>query len=331
LGRRRALALEGAFILVSLAAVYAASGIGVRGFAQLLASRYFAAFCTLMIAAELLKSARLKLVIREMHGRTQVTMLSSFLSRLVSNLAGALTPSSVGSIPAQALTLSSRHSHPVELYIGSGLVISMVDAVTAAAVNLTVSFALGKYSITAIAASAFVAVLWVSGIYVAFFRDSTLDRLMNRLYERYGRLSRWAPFIDKRLAEFRESVRLAVANPKVSATSAALGACALILTGYAMAIIATPGQLPAAGLSLLVGSYAYALSFFPTPGGSGFYEIGLSEVLGLAGSARTRASLLLFYAASGLISLLIVTRDRRKFLESLRESILMSKDGFLPT
>jgi uncharacterized membrane protein YbhN (UPF0104 family) len=74
---------------------------------------------------------------------------------------------------------------------------------------------------------------------------------------------------------------------------------------------------------LLVGSSLYVLSAFPTPGGSGFYELGLVEVLGILGALRARLSFVLFYVSTGLVSLFLLTRDVKKFKESLRKSIVM--------
>ncbi|MCC6052432.1 MAG: lysylphosphatidylglycerol synthase domain-containing protein, partial [Fervidicoccaceae archaeon] len=116
------------FVVLVLAVMYVVSGISPGELKELLVSRFFLAFIVVMLLVEILRGLRLKIVTEYLLKDNKLSVSSFVLSRLVGNLAGLFTPSSFGTVPAQAVALSSRHPYPIEKFIGSGLITSMVDA-----------------------------------------------------------------------------------------------------------------------------------------------------------------------------------------------------------
>jgi len=311
------------FVVLVLAVMYVVSGISPGELKELLVSRFFLAFIVVMLLVEILRGLRLKIVTEYLLKDNKLSVSSFVLSRLVGNLAGLFTPSSFGTVPAQAVALSSRHPYPIEKFIGSGLITSMVDALVAAAVNIALFFIAEKASVLALASSIVIALLWVSGIYLVFFRNSVINRIMNGVYKRFRAMASRSAMIDRRVRDFQEGVRLTITNPVIFVVSFVLGLLSFILVGLSALLVSGVSEDIGLFEVLLVGSSLYVLSSFPTPGGSGFYELGLVEVLGILGALRARLSFVLFYVATGLVSLFLLTRDVKKFKESLRKSIVI--------
>lgn len=325
--KETAILIQLTFVFAALATLYFISDMTLRDLKGLLLSYSFLFFCALMALSELLRSVRLKFVTQALFRNGKISILSSLLSRMVGNLAGTFTPSGIGSVPAQVTVLSSRHSYPIEVYIGSGIIVSMVDAIAAASISIAGFLLFKKTSVVALISSTITAILWFSGVYVVFFKESFMMRAFDRIYGRFSRrLSKPAPLI-KRIRDFQEGVRLAVTNPMILLTSFILGVISFLFIGYSIVFASGSDTCPSALEAVSLGSMTYVLSFFPTPGGSGFYEIGLAETLGVNGALRARISILVFYITTGLVSLLIVTRDFNKFKESLKKSIMYDEDA----
>lgn len=314
------------FVFVVLLVMYVVSGISLSELKELLFSRLFIAFIIIMFLAEVLRGLRLRIVAESLLGnKVRISITSSILSRMIGNFAGLFTPSSLGGVPAQAVALSSKHPHPIEKFIGAGLIVSMVDALVAATINMVLFFVVERTSILALVSSIVIAFLWISGIYLVFFRDSVMKRIMESVYKRFSVVASKSAMINKRVRDFQEGVRLTVTNPLIFAVSFVLGLLSFLLIGFSVVLVAGVNGYIKTSEYLLIGSSLYVLSAFPTPGGSGFYELGMVEVLGVLGALRARLSIVLFYLTTGLISLLLLTRDIGKFKESLRKSIVVDQ------
>lgn len=324
--RKLVVAFQIVYVFVVLLIMFVLSEMTLQELRTFIFSELSMIFFSLMIIVEVLRSIRLKIVTESLFRNGRVSLGSSILSRFVANLASLFTPSSIGGIPAQSMVLSSRLGYPIEVFIGSGLIISMIDAILAALLNIALFLLHRGYSIMALLSSITIAFLWIIGIYIVFFRESTLKRIFERLYERFSRLATKASLIDKRVLDFREGVRLTVKNPIISAFSFLIGFLSFLIIGFSICFVSGSSSFHDLLLVLSIGGYTHVLSVFPTPGGSGFYEIGLAETLGTVGALRTRILMIMFYLLSGSISFFVVTKDYRRFVEGLKKSILFSEN-----
>ncbi|MEM1620144.1 MAG: lysylphosphatidylglycerol synthase domain-containing protein [Fervidicoccaceae archaeon] len=310
-----------AYVIFSLALrvnpLEALSEVGIFGAASVFAG---------LTVGELVRALRLYLLVHFVGARASLS--SALTARLLGNLSGLLSPGSIAAEPTRVAVLISLNRIEVEKAFAAGLLESFYDAVVLSALTLAVGVIMLPKTAFAVLVSALLLIVWVAGLVATAREESPMLRLLERLARRFPRIS---GELSRRYAYF---ARVLSRTMGLSLHAAAFFTTLLAQYAQALGLAAllkySPGEGPPAepsSLVLLVGalSSTYVMSVMPTPGGSGFFELGLAAFLGERITVTWRALFLLFTVSGALASSFPLFRARRDLLRRALESLYLAE------
>lgn|GEM_PF-1484356 len=278
----------------------------------------------LLFLAETIKAVRLYLIVRMLGGN--VTLWSCIVARLVGNFTGILTPGNIGAEPARVLSLASLNGHPIESLIAAGVIESFYDALVLSLVALSVGVQLLPRTVIVVLLSAIVLLLWAAGLTGLVFKESFWKRAVGYVARRA-----LSQALQRELLERYRIFTLHVSrglNAKLNLTGLALTLVSIAITALSFIPLAAGDIASLQTLDLNdVSTYAvaYSMSFvmsvLPTPGGSGFFELGLDIVLPAKLVLSWRMCFIAFSTIPTLILVALTIKVRKVLIENILKSI----------
>ncbi len=280
---------------------------------------------SLLLCSELVRAARLTIILRSIG--VKVTLKTTLIARLVGDTAGLLSPSNIAAEPARVLTLASIHGLPLEVFGAAGLLESLYDFMSISIIALIAASLFIPASIPVLVVDIVLILLWAAGLLGLVYKESVWRRIVCRLTKKLS--PRIQEIIVERYRLFTRFIKENT-NIKLHTISVALTILSLLLISASFIPLekssCTEGFLYRRSLNrLILYLVAYSMgsimSALPTPGGSGFFEYGLSVSLPPSIVASWRMVFILFSIVPTLLILLFMARLRSRILRNLEKSL----------
>jgi len=240
----------------------------------------------LIVASEIVKSFRYYLLGRKL--RRSLSLKESILVQFIGYFANILTPGGIGGIPASASLLSSYADLNLGESLGYATLQSFFDITIPVLISLYISFYFLPKSILLILFSLLSITLWISAFSLRV--KNFLIRLIKKIIKRDmgGR-------IENEISTFQNSLKIIWKEKELALYLFLITLVAYFIQAFSINMLYVHVSILRIFTSLM---FFYVMASFPTPGGEGGVEYGLSFLLPLKTVIEWRA----LYVFSALLS-----------------------------
>lgn len=294
--------------------------LGVYGWKTLLLSFLF------LSIAEVVRAIRLYVIILFMGKKA--TFLSTIAARIIGNTAGIITPGNLGAEPVRVLTLASWNGEKIESLAAAGVLESFLDALVLSIIALVAGLYFFPSSLIVILVSIAILFLWFAGLTGLIFREGIWKKIVKKVTNKM-------PSKLQEEAINRYKLFTKIVSETINLKMNIIGIFLTLLSLFFLSL----SFLPLLGIELssfnqkmnnliILGAVAYSMSFvmsiLPTPGGSGFFELGLDIVLPKNIVAAWRMLFILFSVVPTILLFIFAVKARRTIVENIKKSVIKS-------
>ena len=264
---------------------------------------------SILFIAEIVKSWRLTLIGRLLGFRIPVK--DSLLARISGRFVGVLTPAYAGATPTRAIIISAYTGLSPGNSFGLSVYESILDSFIPVFFSLLLLIPLLPDSWLSVLVALFILGMWIGGI--GYASTDKIERFLRRINAPEELVCYVSGQRKLFLSAIKSSTSTRILFPTVTVTliSHAIEAYALyiVLTGH-FSLVDPVSFIKA--FILLEASYVLTMS--PTPGGSVFFEYGLSDIMNSYSLVLWRVVFLLFSILPGAV-ILVAIKSVRNYIE----------------